>query len=106
MAIVTTYVCDVSGKNGTEKFDFVTIEIIASENRLVRGYHAVEKVKVNKLVHKDIAAKLNLLAIEGDVKEQPEVTFESKLAILLKDYVEEIAYEAGAEAASNYNRGG
>ncbi len=102
MAIVTTYVCDVTGKNGTDRYDFVEIDINATQQFNKSGYWSNNKVNVKKLVHIDVARNLNLVQVVGDEVTKPEVTFESKLATLLKDYVEEIAYEAGSEGASNY----
>ena len=106
MAIVTTYVCDVTGRHGTDKADFINVKITA-DNTHVKGLgYSQRTLEVSKLVHIDIARTLNL--VHSTVAEAilPEVTFESKLTTLLRDFVEEIAYEAGQEAASNYNRGG
>jgi hypothetical protein len=105
MAVITTYVCDVSGKQGEQK-DFVKVDIMAQ--KLVDGYH--DKKAINKLVHIDVARKMNLIEPPKGVEAQPEPTLESKLLVLLKEYIQDIAYEAGgeagSEAASNSNRGG
>jgi hypothetical protein len=105
MAVITTYVCDVSGKQGEQK-DFVNVDIVAQ--KLVDGYY--DKISIKKLVHIDVARKLNLISPPKGEGAQPEPTLESKLLVLLKEYIVDIAYEAGgeagSEAASNYNRGG
>lgn len=93
MAIVTTYVCDVTGKSGTEKPDFVEVSIVATQFQYQSsGYCSQFKAAdIKKLVHKDVAQKLNLYHYE-DAKNtvQPEVTFEGKLKALLEDFVQEI----------------
>jgi hypothetical protein len=101
MAIITTYVCDVSGVTGAKE-DFVDVQIRANKTY---GGNSYDTVIINKVIHKDVALKLNLVKDKVELQ-QPEPTFESKLGVLLREFVEEIAYEAGAEAASNYNRGG
>ena len=103
MAVITTYVCDVSGKQGNKE-DFVDVQIKAFPST---GYNSYNCVIINKLIHKDVAYKLGMVKGPSEVQ-QPEPTLESKLMILLKDYITELAYEAGgeagSEAASNYNR--
>ena len=94
MGIITTYVCDVSGVQGEQR-DFITVEINAKPFN--GGYY--DTVKINKFIHKDVAAKLHLVVPKKDAEVVPEPTLESKLMILLKNYIQEIAYEAGDEAA-------
>jgi len=96
MAIITTYVCDVSGKQGAKE-EFVKVSI-SSQTNLSDSYHT--KKTIEKVVHMDVARKLNLLN-EKTAEPQPEPTLESKLVTLLKDFVSDIAYEAASEAASN-----
>jgi len=96
MAIITTYVCDVSGKQGSKE-EFVKVSI-SSQTHLSDSYPT--KKTIEKVVHIDVARKLNLLS-EQKASEQPEPTFESKLGTLLKDYVADIAHEAAAEAAAS-----
>jgi hypothetical protein len=106
MAIVTTYVCDVSGKASQDKVDFVEVTISAHEFYYLGSAPYIKndtKKAQTKFIHKDVAGKLALLNPAKGADAQPEPTFESKLATLLKDYIEEIAYEAGDEAASNRN---
>lgn len=95
MAIVTTYVCDVSGVQGEAK-DFVKVTIAA--DKITGGWQ--NRKSVDKIVHMDVARKLNL--INPDTKQDvvPEPTLESKLLVLLKEYIQDIAYEAGAEAGA------
>jgi len=97
MAIVTTYVCDVTGKSGIERKDFVDMQISAMHHvpypHMATG-HTIQAVTVKKLVHKDVAEKLNLLLPpEQDKSEAPQVSFESKLKTMLKDYVAELVEE-------------
>jgi len=99
MSIVTTYVCDVSGKNGTNREDFVDVQISATEYWKV-GQHAASTktpVKVSKLVCRDIALKLNLIPVAKDDPVVPEVTFEGKLKALLTDYIDTIVADSVAE---------
>jgi hypothetical protein len=98
MAIITTYVCDVTGKQGEQK-DFVKVDITAQ--KLVDGYY--DKTSQQKLIHIDVARKLNLISPPKGQEAEPEPTLESKLMVLLKEYISDIAYEAGAETASNKN---
>ena len=97
MAIVTTYICDISGKQGVQE-DFFDIEISCLPCGKNRTQYGATTQK--KLVHKEVAEKLHLRTIKDNPN--PEPTFESKLSALLKEYVEDIAYEAGQEAASSY----
>lgn len=100
MAIITTYVCDVSGKQDIQE-NFFDIRVTAVPSGKT-GYY--QSVVMNKLIHKDVAEKLHLV-IKKD-NPNPEPTLESKLTSILKEYIDEVAYEAGSEAASNCNRGG
>lgn len=95
MAIITTYVCDATGKQGEQK-DFVKVDIMAQ--KLVDGYY--DKTSTSKFIHIDVARKMNLLVPPKGVEAQPEPTLESKLLVLLRDYIQDIAYEAGAEAGA------
>lgn len=97
MAIVTTYICDISGKQGVQE-DFFEVKLTATPSGKANAYYG-QHVQT-KLVHKEVAEKLHLCVLKDNTN--PEPTFESKLSALLKDYVEEIAYEAGQEAASSY----
>ncbi len=113
MAVITTFVCDVSGFTSTVKSDFVevTIQAIGYTKSMGDSYYqdSNRKKTTTKLVSKAVADKLNLIHPAKDVEAQPEPTLESKLLTLMRDYIQEIAYEAGgeagSEAASNYNRG-
>lgn len=111
MAIVTTYVCDVSGVSGTKKSDFVEVDISA------QGFYEVNPVNnpgvysgetrknVKKLVSRSVAEKLGLTYPKQKDEVVPEPTFESKLAILLKERMEEIAYEVAedvVQSSKNY----
>ena len=110
MAIITTYVCDVTGKSSQDKTEFVEVTISAngfwSNNPGVFFAEGSTKKSTTKFLHKDVAAKLGVLLVKKDEPVQPEPTFESKLVTLLKDYVEDIAYEFATEACSNYNQRG
>ncbi|MGZ8887960.1 MAG: hypothetical protein ACXW1D_00210 [Halobacteriota archaeon] len=104
MGIITTYVCDVSGKTG-EKSDFVTVKVTSRAVWETCSYY--DYVSVDKVVHKDVALKLHLMEPKSSDEAAPEPTTESKLLALMKDFITDIAYEAGgeagAEAASSYN---
>lgn len=88
MAIVTTYVCDVSGKSSNTDTDFVKVMI---SSKILTGISYSNRSKnIDKLVHIDIAEKLGLLQEVPQVPVQPEVTMEGKLKALLEDYVGEL----------------
>lgn len=101
MAIITTYVCDASGKTGVAE-DFVKVNVQANK---ITYQSPFDCNKLEKVIHKDVAAKLGLIQGKA-IPVEPELTLESKLMALLKQYIDEVAYEAGSEAASNNNRGG
>lgn len=107
MAVIQTYLCDVSGKQGKPE-EFINVSFNLSKQSYQAPFQTV--TNFTKLVHIDVARKLNLVLPEKGVEAQPEPTLESKLLVLLKEYIQDIAYEAGgeagSEAASNYNRGG
>lgn len=100
MGIITTYICDVSGKQGTsEEFVEVTIAITKADYRSSINAKPI----IKKLVHIDVATKLHLILPAKDAETTPEPTLESKLTTLLKEYVDTIAYEAVEQAVSNRN---
>lgn len=99
MAVVTHYVCDISGKSGVEKFDFIEVSVSALQYKA--GAYANNTVHVKKLVHIDIANRLNLIKIVDGVAEQPEVSFEGKLKALLTDYIDEIVADSIGDAVSD-----
>jgi hypothetical protein len=106
MAVITTYICDVSGVSGTVQADFVEVSIIADNSKIPGiGYSQRTKL-VKRLVHIDVARKLNLVYSVSKEEHVPEPTFESKLAILLKERIEEIAYEVAEDVVVNYNSRG
>ncbi len=90
MAIVTTYICDITGKTG-EKKDFVEV-VIRGTYTLTNGC-STNAPEIKKLVHKDIALKLGIIpakVYDNAATTLPEVTFEGKLKALLEDYVSEL----------------
>lgn len=100
MSIVTTYVCDVSGKNGTNREDFVDVQIATTEHYKYAHNGVVQRqspTTVVKLVHKEVAIKLNLIKAAKDEAPVPEVTFEGKLKALLTEYVDSIVADSVAE---------
>lgn len=103
MAVVTTYVCDVSGVSGTDKKDFIDVKIVADSSNVPGLGYQQRQLVINKLLHISVARKLNLVNVANGEELQPEVTIESKLVTLMKDFIQEIAYEAGAEAARDRN---
>ena len=98
MAIVTTYVCDVSGVSGQDKKDFVEVKMYSD-----LGKASYDRVIITKLIHRDVALRLNLVKPQHDEVVQPEVTFESKLTTLLKDYVADLVCDEVSSQMSNRN---
>lgn len=98
MAIVTTYVCDVSGVTGQDKKDFVEIRIDCD---LAKSSY--DRIIINKLIHRDVALKLNLVKPKSGEEVQPDPTFESKLTTLLKDYINDVVYDEVSAQISNRN---
>lgn len=90
MAIVTNYICDVTGKTSNNKKDFVTVKISALNHSSTQSYNAT--FTIEKLVHIDTARKLNLVNLTGSEvdKAPPELTFEGKLRVMLEDFVQDI----------------
>jgi len=93
MSIVTTYVCDVSGKAGLNREDFTDVTILVMQysvnQHMSSGFSSTSGVTLKKLVHNDVAEKLNLRR-GPDVAVEPETTFEGKLKVLLEDHVTEL----------------
>ena len=98
MAIVTTYVCDVSGVTGQDKKDFVEVRIDCD-----LGKASYDRTIINKLIHRDVALKLNLVKPQSGEEKQPEPTFESKLTTLLTDYINDLVYDEVSTQISNRN---
>lgn len=85
MAIVTTFVCDISGISGTSRDDFVTIKI--SSGAAGGGYLREQKT-IERLVHMTVAKRMHLVNPSSAKEVLPEEpTFESKLKTLLQDWV-------------------
>jgi hypothetical protein len=104
MAKVINYVCDISGKTSTDPTDFIQVKVEAVTHKpdgTLNPNYLWPTVTIIKLVHKDIATKLNLVRVPKDAVAEPEVTFESKLALLLKDYIESVVTDAVADEMSN-----
>lgn len=108
VAVITTFVCDVTGVQSQDKSQFVDITITAagySEYNRGSGVYSSglgEKV-TSKFVHKDVANKLCLLELPKSAEAVPEPTFESKLQTLLADYINELVYEEVSSQISNRN---
>lgn len=101
MGIVTTYICDISGKQGDRK-DFVNV-VIKSTPENTMGYNAYcASTTITKFVHYDVAVKLGILnpRSKDDAPEQVP-TFESQLSTLLKDYIADLVYD---EVANQMNK--
>jgi len=106
MAIVTTYICDISGKQGDKK-DFVNVSL-KSVPENTTGYSAyAHTTEIRKLVHYDVAVKLGILnpRSKDEIPEQIP-TFESQLGVLLKDYIADMVYDEVATQMNNRNAGG
>lgn len=106
MAIVTTYVCDVSGKTGMDRKDFIDVKITADNSNVVGVNYGQRMLIIQKLVHIDAAHKLGLVVAATKEDVQPQTpTFESQIASLMKQWAEEIAYEAAESAAMSARNG-
>lgn len=91
MAIVKTFVCDVSGVSGGEKSDFVVIKIVSQAPE--GGYYPKTRT-IERLIHLDVAKRLHLIVQSKHEEEKvAEATFESKLKTLLQDWVSELVEE-------------
>lgn len=101
MSIVTTYVCDVSGKSGTDRTEFIDVAIEAYRYRSPSGYRFKQNNNASKLVHIDIARRLNLLD-EDKENPVPEITLESRLSALVGEMVVAYVDDAVSDAMSNY----
>ena len=102
MAIVTTYICDISGKQGVrEDFVEVTINGVSFNSNAYR--YGCNKKVITKLVHYDVALKLGVIEPKSnDVTPEQTPTFESQLSSLLKDYIADLVYD---EVADQMNKG-
>lgn len=96
MGIVTTYICDISGKQGDKK-DFVNVVIKSTPE--ISGYFAyTESTTITKFVHYDVAVKLGILNPRSKDNAPEQVpTFESQLSTLLKDYIADLVYDEVAD---------
>lgn len=104
MAVVTTYVCDVSGKQGDDKTQFVTVEVgVTKFMNYGTGMASSRANTITKLIHVDVANKLCLLPPDKMDDPKPQPTFESQLTTLLKDYINDIVYEEVSTQISNRN---
>lgn len=100
MAVITNYVCDVSGVSSNDKEDFIQVEIYPKEFAKYQhnstGYKEISQPNITKLISKKVAQNLGLWAPKVPDPEdsiRPEVSFEGKLKVLLRDYIKEVAQE-------------
>lgn len=103
MAIVTTYICDISGKQGVRE-DFVEVNItgIAFNSNAYR--FGCNKKVITKLVHYDTALKLGVIEPKSnDITPEQPPTFDSQLGVLLKDYIADVVYDEVATQMNNRN---
>jgi len=98
MGIVTTYICDISGKQGDKK-DFVNVVLKSTpESTIGYGGAYLATTTINKFVHYDVAVKLGILNPRSkDVAPEQVPTFESQLSALLKDYIADLVYDEVAD---------
>lgn len=102
MAIVTTYICDISGKQGVRE-DFVEVTINGLSFNSNAYYYGFNKKAITKLVHYDVALNLGVIDPKrNDVAPEQTPTFESQLSSLLKDYIADLVYD---EVAEQMNKG-
>lgn len=88
MATIITYICDATGKSSNNKEDFVNVEIVSRSQ--TGDYNKDKPLTIKKIIHIDIAKKLNMINIMNNEPTPPEVTFEGKLKALLEDHVSEL----------------
>jgi hypothetical protein len=102
MAIITTYVCDVSGKQSNDISEFVKVTI-SSRGHKKDGGNDYSGMTNEKFIHREVALKLNIIGVRKDLNEeaQPEVTFESKLTTLLKDYINDLVADEVSDQISH-----
>ena len=93
MAVVTTYVCDVTGFSSNNEKEFISVGL-----KTYYKEHPVynkRDLDINRLVHLPVAKKLGLVhPITDEDKEVATPTFESQLSILLKSYIDDLVYES------------
>ena len=103
MAIVTTYICDISGKQGVRE-DFVQVNINSLSFDTNAYRYGCHKKDITKLVHYDVALKLGVIEPKSnDVVPEQTPTFESQLSVLLKDYISDVVYEQVETQMGNRN---
>lgn len=101
MAVVTTYICDVSGVQGKRE-EFVEVYIKATAYDTNAYQSGSNSKSITKLVHYDVAFKLGLVNPKKTGTEViVEPTFESALGTLLKQYVDDLVYDSVSDAMSN-----
>lgn len=114
MSVHVTYVCDVSGVSSSDLTQFIRIKIHSETHKLKQNATAYSAavyevpyggLTVTKLIHKDVATKLNLLPNVKEEDKQPEMTFESKLQVLLKEYIDDAVYESVENGLANARNG-
>jgi hypothetical protein len=94
MALIKTYVCDVSGKSGTNEEDYFEISITSRPSGK-GSYYQTNVLK--KLLHKDVAEKLHLVKVK-EPENNPTPTLESQLLALLQEWKDSIVEEATESA--------
>jgi hypothetical protein len=90
MAILTTYTCDISGKQGIDRKDFIDLTL-SGVVHLNHGCRSSIKT-LSKLIHIDTAKSLGLVAVElkKDEAPIPVPTLESVLKAIIYDGIKEI----------------
>lgn len=104
MGAVTTYICDVSGKQGQDKSEFVGVRITSTlynANGQTNNYSGSSTPTIEKLLHREVALKLGLLLPKKDEPPQPAITLESQLTTVLKDYIAGLVHDEVSDAVSN-----
>lgn len=112
MAVITTYVCDITGHSSQDKSDFVEVTITSKSYSKPTtsstygvdkdGYTWAAGKAVTKFISKEAAVKLHLGAYLPKPEENPNPvpSFESQIATLIRDYVTEIAVDEAVSAVT------
>lgn len=97
MAIVTTYVCDISGASSTEQSDFMRVQITSSP---ISGtsYETQNKIM---FLHNEVATRLGFKKVPRNQEQPKPVSIEDQLIELIGGIVSDQVHDAVAQAMNN-----